>query len=43
VPNQLRRPTSETPLLVKAAVKGLQAIYQPGYSFIKAGVMLIDP
>ena len=38
----LRWPMSDTPLLVKAAVIGLQAIYKPGYDFIKAGVMLLD-
>lgn len=38
----LRRPTSDTPLLVKAAVSGLQAIYRPGFNFTKAGVMLLD-
>ena len=37
----LRRPTSDTHQLVKAAVAGLQAIYQPGFQFIKAGVMLL--
>ena len=38
----LRRPTSDTHQLVKAAVAGLQAIYRPGFNFIKAGVMLLD-
>ncbi len=38
----LRRPTSNTQDLVKAAVLGLQAIYRPGFDFIKAGVMLLD-
>ncbi len=38
----LRRPTSDTQLLVKAAVMGLHAIYKPGFNFIKAGVMLLD-
>lgn len=38
----LRRPTSETPLLVRAAVSGLRQIYQPGFQLIKAGVMLLD-
>ncbi len=38
----LRRPTSDTHLLVKAAVTGLQAIYKPGFNYIKAGVMLLD-
>ena len=38
----LRRPTSDTSLLVGAAVAGLQAIYKPGFDYIKAGVMLLD-
>jgi len=38
----LRRPTANTPDLVKAALLGLRAIYRPGYAFIKAGVMLVD-
>lgn len=38
----LRRPTADTPLLVKGALRGLQKIYQPGFNFIKAGVMLLD-
>jgi len=38
----LRRPTSDTHLLVKSAVTGLQAIYKPGFNYIKAGVMLLD-
>ena len=38
----LRRPTSDTPLLVQAAVHGLQVIYRTGFNYIKAGVMLLD-
>ena len=38
----LRRPTADTPLLVQAAVRGLQAIYRPGFNYTKAGVMLLD-
>ena len=38
----LRRPTSDTHELVKAAVAGLHAIYKPGFNFIKAGVMLLE-
>ena len=38
----LRRPTADTPLLVQAAVRGLQAIYRPGFNYMKAGVMLLD-
>ncbi len=38
----LRRPTSDTRELVKAALCGLKAIFKPGFDFIKAGVMLLD-
>lgn len=38
----LRRPTSDTALLVQSAVVGLRQIYEPGYQLIKAGVMLLD-
>jgi DNA polymerase V len=38
----LRRPTDDTALLVRAAVAGMQQIYQPGFQLIKAGVMLLD-
>ena len=38
----LRRPTADTPLLVQAAVRGLQASYRPGFNYTKAGVMLLD-
>ena len=38
----LRRPTGDTSALVSAALVGLHAIYQPGFKFAKAGVMLID-
>ncbi len=38
----LRRPTSDTQELVKAAIVGLQLIYRPGFNIIKAGVMLLD-
>ena len=38
----LRRPTADTPLLVQAAARGLQAIYRPGFRYAKAGVMLLD-
>ena len=38
----LRRPTANTGALVSAAVAGLKAIYQPGYNYAKAGVMLLD-
>jgi len=38
----LRRPTSDTALLVQAAVAGVKSIYQPGHELVKAGVMLLD-
>lgn len=38
----LRKPTSNTQDLVRAAVFGLRAIYLSGFNFIKAGVMLLD-
>ncbi len=38
----LRRPTSDTRWLIHAAVKGITQIYQPGFEFAKAGVMLLD-
>lgn len=39
---QLQPPSSDTKVLVGAAVAGLRAIYEPGYQLIKAGVMLLD-
>ncbi|PHM20668.1 MAG: DNA polymerase V subunit UmuC [Curvibacter sp. PD_MW3] len=38
----LRRPTADTAALVEGALTGLRAIYQSGYKFAKAGVMLVD-
>ena len=38
----LRRPSSDTSVLVTAAVTGLTAIYRPGFKMAKAGVMLLD-
>ena len=38
----LRRPTSDTMLLVQAAVAGVRSIYKPGFELAKAGVMLMD-
>ena len=38
----LRRPNSDTGVIVAAAINGLRAIYRPGYNLAKAGVMLID-
>lgn len=37
----LRRPTSDSRLIVQAAVHGLQQIYRPGLNYAKAGVMLL--
>lgn len=39
---QLQPPSSDTKVLVGAAVAGLRAIYDPGYQLVKAGVMLLD-
>lgn len=39
---RLQRPTADTRLLLKAAIKGLRSIYKPGFDFAKAGVMLMD-
>ncbi|MDI1272346.1 Y-family DNA polymerase [Polaromonas sp.] len=38
----LRRPTDDSMALVNAAVRGIEAIYRPGFNFAKAGVMLLD-
>jgi DNA polymerase V len=38
----LRRPTADSMVLVNAAVRGIEAIYRPGFNFAKAGVMLLD-
>jgi DNA polymerase V len=38
----LRRPTDDSVVLVNAAVRGIEAIYRPGFNFAKAGVMLLD-
>ena len=38
----LRRPTDDTVALVNAAVRGIEAIYRPGFNYSKAGVMLLD-
>ncbi len=37
----LLEPTADTHQLVQAALRGLQAIYRPGYNYAKAGVMLL--
>ena len=38
----LRRPSADTGVIVAAALRGLGAIYQPGYPLAKAGVMLLE-
>ena len=38
----LRRPTSDTNLLVSTAVKGLTSIYRAGFRYAKCGVMLVE-
>ena len=38
----LIRPTQDTTVLVNAALETLRAIYQPGFNYAKAGVMLMD-
>ncbi|MFZ2386832.1 MAG: Y-family DNA polymerase, partial [Polaromonas sp.] len=38
----LRRPTNDSRAISQAALMGLASIYQPGYRYAKAGVMLLD-
>ena len=38
----LRRPSADTGVIVAAALRGLRAIYRPGYHLAKAGVMLLE-
>ena len=38
----LRRPSADTAVIVQAALAGLKAIYQPGFNYAKAGVMVLD-
>lgn len=38
----LHRPCVDTAAIVSAAVQGLRAIFQPGFSLAKAGVILVD-
>lgn len=38
----LEMPSNYTPDIIKAALKGLDIIYRPGYNFKKVGVMLFD-
>ena len=36
----LPRPTSSTPALIEAALRGLKSIYRPGFRYRKAGILL---
>jgi len=38
----LRRPTADSAHLADAAIRGMRAIYRPGFKMAKAGVMLLD-
>jgi len=38
----LRLPSSDTLRITDAALRGLQAIFRPGFNYAKAGVMLLD-
>ena len=38
----LRHPSAESTLITQAALAALEVIYQPGYEYAKAGVMLLD-
>lgn len=38
----LLRPTADTTLIARAAIRGLQRIYEPGFKYAKAGVMLLE-
>ncbi len=38
----LRRPSADTSVIVSAVLAGLRTIFRTGYSFAKAGVMLLD-
>ena len=38
----LRRPSADTGVIVSAALRGLRAIYRPGYQMARAGVMLLE-
>lgn len=38
----LRRPSSDTAVIVAACIAGLMQIFRPGYLYAKAGVMLLD-
>jgi DNA polymerase V len=38
----LRRPSADTVVIVNAALAGLRAIFQPGFNYAKAGIMLME-
>ncbi|MDQ6681250.1 MAG: DUF4113 domain-containing protein [Pseudomonadota bacterium] len=38
----LRKPSCDSAALTSTAVRGLRAIYRPGFNYAKAGVMLLD-
>ena len=38
----LRLPSADTLAIVGSALRGLEAIYRPGFNYAKAGVMLLD-
>jgi DNA polymerase V len=38
----LRRPSADTAAILESALAGLRAIYQSGFKYAKAGVMLLD-
>ena len=38
----LQRPSADTAAIVRAALAGLRAVYRPGFSYAKAGVLLLD-
>ncbi|MBW6495490.1 MAG: DUF4113 domain-containing protein, partial [Burkholderiaceae bacterium] len=38
----LRHPSADTALIVTAALAGLRAIFQPGFKYAKAGIMLME-
>ena len=38
----LRRPSADTAVIIQASLAGLKAIYQPGFNYAKAGVMMLN-
>jgi DNA polymerase V len=39
---RLKPPTADTRLLAAAATRTLQAMFRPGYNYVKAGLILVD-